>query len=152
MLYQAQGAVFTNLTDTSNYGAFALGNSGHYEIYEVISVSANDVLVAENGTLCNNNSLIYSYDATRTQVIRMPQFENLTIETGSSILTPAWTGVIGGVIALDNVLWGGRVADASDQTVQTLALRDLNQQLHEDLRIELTMLSIGDGLTLARQL
>lgn len=55
----------------------------------------------------------------------------------------------GGLILFDNVFWGGAVADQNDQTPDTLAIRALNKQLKDDPRIELSMLPIGDGLTLA---
>lgn len=56
----------------------------------------------------------------------------------------------GGLIALDNVLRGGRVAaDAVDE--DTGALQQLNRKLHRDERVDLAMLPIGDGLTLARR-
>jgi len=58
----------------------------------------------------------------------------------------------GGLIAFDNVLWGGAVADLSDKSADTRALRTLNEALHADPRIELSMVPIGDGLTLARKL
>ena len=54
-----------------------------------------------------------------------------------------------GVIALDNVLWSGRVADPSDHEKSTVALRALNQKLHVDPRVNMSLLPIGDGLTLA---
>ena len=59
----------------------------------------------------------------------------------------------GGLIALDNVLWSGRVAlPAGDgDTPDTVALRRLNLKLHADARIDLSMVPIGDGLTLARK-
>ena len=57
----------------------------------------------------------------------------------------------GGVIAIDNVLWGGSLVDHSQQDEDTNALRALNQQLHKDDRIDLSMVPIGDGLTLARK-
>jgi caffeoyl-CoA O-methyltransferase len=57
----------------------------------------------------------------------------------------------GGLIAIDNVLWGGSVADPADQDVDTRALRALNEKLHGDTRIDLAMVPIGDGLTLARK-
>lgn len=58
----------------------------------------------------------------------------------------------GGVIAIDNVLWSGRVAEpaAADDT-ETRALQTLNDKLHRDERIDLSLLPIGDGLTLARK-
>ncbi|MEM7797058.1 MAG: class I SAM-dependent methyltransferase [Cyanobacteria bacterium P01_C01_bin.118] len=55
----------------------------------------------------------------------------------------------GGLIAIDNVLWGGAVADPEKTDPDTVALRKLNQALHQDPRIELSMLPIADGLTLA---
>jgi caffeoyl-CoA O-methyltransferase len=57
----------------------------------------------------------------------------------------------GGIIAFDNVLWSGRVADPSDQSASTKALRELNERLSHDTRVSLTMLPIGDGLTLTRR-
>ncbi len=55
----------------------------------------------------------------------------------------------GGLIAIDNVLWSGRVADPQDQEKNTQALRALNEKLHGDERITLSMVPIADGLTLA---
>lgn len=57
----------------------------------------------------------------------------------------------GGLIAIDNVLWGGAVADDAAQDADTQALRALNARLHVDERIDLSLLPIGDGLTLARK-
>lgn len=55
----------------------------------------------------------------------------------------------GGVVAIDNVLWGGSVADPSDQDADTCAIRELNDKIHRDARVEMSLLPIGDGLTLA---
>lgn len=57
----------------------------------------------------------------------------------------------GGVVALDNVLWRGRVADPADDSRQAATLRALNARLHADERVSLVMLPIGDGLTLLRR-
>ena len=57
----------------------------------------------------------------------------------------------GGLIAIDNVLWGGDVADGRKRDADTVALRALNEKLRTDKRITLSMLPIGDGLTLARK-
>jgi predicted O-methyltransferase YrrM len=59
---------------------------------------------------------------------------------------------VGGVIAIDNVLWSGRVADKSSNDSATLSLRALNTKLAGDQRIALSMLPVGDGLTLIRKL
>ncbi len=58
----------------------------------------------------------------------------------------------GGLIAIDNVLWSGRVADASIQDNRTNKIRAFNQKLHQDERINLSLVPIADGLTLARKL
>lgn len=57
----------------------------------------------------------------------------------------------GGLIAIDNVLWYGRVADATVTDKRTQKIRALNQKLFEDKRIDLSLLPVGDGLTLARK-
>lgn len=56
---------------------------------------------------------------------------------------------VGGVIAVDNVLWYGSVANLLDTSAQTRAIRSLNDQIYQDARVELSMLPIGDGMTLA---
>jgi len=56
----------------------------------------------------------------------------------------------GGMIAIDNVLWSGRVADPSDNDESTVAIRELNEKLAADERVEVAMVPIGDGLTLLR--
>ena len=55
----------------------------------------------------------------------------------------------GGLIAIDNVLWSGRVADPKVQDNRTNTIRALNQKLHQDSRITLSLVPIADGLTLA---
>ena len=56
----------------------------------------------------------------------------------------------GGLIALDNMLWNGSVARPA-KDADTAALQQLNLKLHRDERIDLTLLTVGDGLTLARK-
>ncbi|HJU70918.1 MAG TPA: class I SAM-dependent methyltransferase [Paucimonas sp.] len=56
----------------------------------------------------------------------------------------------GGVIAIDNVLWDGKVAHPA-QDDDTAAIQALNRKLHADARIDLALLPLGDGLTLARK-
>jgi len=55
----------------------------------------------------------------------------------------------GGIIAIDNTLWSGSVADPAIEDDDTRAIRALNDKLHADARIDLSLLPIGDGLTLA---
>ena len=57
----------------------------------------------------------------------------------------------GGLIAVDNVLWNGAVADPKRQDDDTSAIRAFNEALHADERVSLSLLPIGDGLTLARK-
>jgi caffeoyl-CoA O-methyltransferase len=59
---------------------------------------------------------------------------------------------VGGIVAVDNVLWSGQVADDSVHDTDTDALRAFNRKLREDSRIHLSMLPIGDGLTLGLKL
>jgi caffeoyl-CoA O-methyltransferase len=55
----------------------------------------------------------------------------------------------GGLIAIDNTLWHGRVIDRGDQTADTRAIRAFNRKLRSDRRVEIALVPIGDGLTLA---
>jgi caffeoyl-CoA O-methyltransferase len=56
----------------------------------------------------------------------------------------------GGLIAIDNVLWSGRVIDAAETDADTQAIRDLNAALATDERVDIAMLPIADGVTLLR--
>jgi caffeoyl-CoA O-methyltransferase len=58
----------------------------------------------------------------------------------------------GGLIAIDNVLWHGDVADASRTDAETEAIRAFNQKLQADDRVSLSLVPLGDGLTLACKL
>jgi len=73
-----------------------------------------------------------------------PNYENY-YECCLDLLRP------GGVVMADNVLWSGRVADASNQEPDTIALRAFNMKLFKDERVSLSMLPLGDGVTLARK-
>lgn len=55
----------------------------------------------------------------------------------------------GGMIGIDNTLWGGDVADPGINDDDTRAIRALNDTLHSDARVDISLLPIGDGLTLA---
>jgi caffeoyl-CoA O-methyltransferase len=57
----------------------------------------------------------------------------------------------GGMVAVDNVLWDGRVADPREKDKDTQAIRAFNAKLHGDPRVTISLVPIGDGLTLARK-
>ncbi len=57
----------------------------------------------------------------------------------------------GGLMMVDNALWGGQVADPAQTDSMTTTLRDLNRMAGEDTRVEVSLLPIGDGLLLARK-
>ena len=57
----------------------------------------------------------------------------------------------GGLIALDNMLWSGTVADPANNDPQTAALRTLNAKIHADERVDIALCAIGDGVMLARK-
>lgn len=57
----------------------------------------------------------------------------------------------GGLIAVDNALWGGSVADASDERADTVAIRTLNAKVLADQRVSASLVPVGDGVLLARK-
>jgi predicted O-methyltransferase YrrM len=57
----------------------------------------------------------------------------------------------GGLLTIDNVLWGGNVADPGDQQPSTEAIRRLNATVKDDQRVSISLLPVGDGLFLARK-
>ena len=58
----------------------------------------------------------------------------------------------GGLIMIDNVLWYGRPADPNALDTDTVAIREFNKFVYKDSRVNISLLSVGDGLTLARKL
>lgn len=58
----------------------------------------------------------------------------------------------GGIIAIDNVLWSGRVADEYNNEQNTLVIRELNKLIHNDNTVEACIIPIGDGINLVRKL
>jgi len=58
----------------------------------------------------------------------------------------------GGLIIIDNVLWKGRVRDHSNNDKATNSIRALNDLIYKDNRVEISLVPIADGLTLARKL
>jgi len=67
------------------------------------------------------------------------------IQYGFELLRP------GGFLMLDNVLWGGRVVDPADDDEDTVAIRRVNEAMLADERFDISLVPIGDGLTLARK-
>lgn len=57
----------------------------------------------------------------------------------------------GGLTIIDNAFWGGAVADPDDNEKDTKAIRDLTRAIHQDTRVEHSMIAVGDGLLLARK-
>jgi predicted O-methyltransferase YrrM len=58
----------------------------------------------------------------------------------------------GGLILVDNVLWYGRVADpAMNEDSRTIAIKQINQHIYHDDRVQISLIPIGDGLTIARK-
>jgi caffeoyl-CoA O-methyltransferase len=57
----------------------------------------------------------------------------------------------GGLIAIDNTLWSGAVVDAARKDEDTRAIRAINLKVRQDSRVDMVMLPVGDGLTLARK-
>ena len=93
-----------------------------------------DVLLADN-----KNSFDFAFiDADKESY-------DLYYESCLQLLKP------GSVIAIDNVFWGGSVADETLQDADTVAIRALNKKLQTDERVDLSIVPVGDGLTLARK-
>ena len=57
----------------------------------------------------------------------------------------------GGLMLLDNMLWDGRLIDDADQELATTVIRALNEKIHNDERVSMSMLPVGDGLSIVRK-
>ncbi len=57
----------------------------------------------------------------------------------------------GGLIVLDNMLWDGAVADPNIQDETTVAIRNMNEKISRDARVSSCLMTVGDGLMLARK-
>jgi MYXO-CTERM domain-containing protein len=96
LIIQMAGATINEPTDPNDasYGTVtALGSAGNYELAGVASVSGTTI------TLGCHLQKAYTV-AGKSQVIRVPQYSTLTINSGASIIAPAWDGTKGGVVAL----------------------------------------------------
>jgi large repetitive protein len=98
MIYQAQGATIVS-TDTAAYGAVTAYNSaGRYEFQTVASVSGSTIFFATYAGNCAG--LRYTYTGSSgAQVVRVPQYRDLTVNAAGSITATAWNGTTGGIVA-----------------------------------------------------
>lgn len=95
-----------------------------------------DKLIAEDGS----NSFDFAFiDADKSNYINY-------YEKALQLICP------GGLIAVDNVLWSGRVADPEVQDNRTKKIREFNEKLAQDSRVKISLVPIADGLTLALKL
>ncbi len=94
--------------------------------------------------------------ATWNQQDAPPEFDFVFIDADKANYLTYYESVLGllrpgGLIAVDNTLWGGRVAAPDVDDAQTRAIRAFNDLLLGDQRVDLSLVPIGDGLTLARK-
>ena len=99
------------------------------------AVETLDALLAAGGSASYDFAFI---DADKTNYVAY-------YEQSLQLLRP------GGLVLVDNTLWSGRVADPEVADKDTVALRHFNEHLHRDGRVDLSLLPVGDGLTLARK-
>ena len=103
LIYQAQGASFTSTADDETYGEFSYGQAGAYEFAVVESVTGSDITVSSANTppySCSGITKSYNTATGNVQVVRVPQYTNLTIPNGATVTAAPWDGETGGVIAL----------------------------------------------------
>jgi gliding motility-associated-like protein len=104
LIIQMQGASIDN-TNTINYGnILSYNGAGNYEFAYVVGIVGNTITLS-----C---PLQQSYTTTgRTQIIRVPQYQQLTIQAGASVTAPAWNGTRGGVVAIyaETLLLNGQI-------------------------------------------
>jgi caffeoyl-CoA O-methyltransferase len=87
---------------------------------------------------------------------KVPEFDFIFIDADKTNYSNYYERALklvrsGGLIAIDNVLWGGAVADPTVDDDDTKAIRALNDKVRADERVTLSMVPLGDGLTLARK-
>ena len=108
MIVQMSGASI-DTSNTPSYGQVTnLNNAGRHEFVTVNKVQGNTITI---NPPCGG--LRYSYTASgKVQIIRVPQYTNLTINSGASLTAPAWNGVIGGIVVVNvqnNAIINGNV-------------------------------------------
>ncbi|HKX32928.1 MAG TPA: DUF11 domain-containing protein [Blastocatellia bacterium] len=97
LIIQMAGASI-DTSDTPNYGTVtSLNNAGRYEYATVLSVNGNTITINAS---CGG--LKYSYTVSgKVQVLRVPQYSTLTIDSGASLAAPPWDGRTGGLVAVN---------------------------------------------------
>ena len=116
LVYQTQGATMDTTDDAVKYGKVtALNGAGKFEFVNVVAVTGNKITIAEPCKGVQNN---YQYPAG-TQVIRVPQFDNLTINPGASVVAKTWDSATrtGGLVAL-HVLHETKLGGTIDVTAR----------------------------------
>jgi uncharacterized repeat protein (TIGR01451 family) len=99
MIYQAQGATI-DTSDSVSYGTVTdYGSAGRYEFQTVASVSGNIITLAGYNGNCSGLRFDYA-GIGNPQIVRVPQYRNLTITAAGSITAAVWNGTTGGVVAL----------------------------------------------------
>jgi predicted O-methyltransferase YrrM len=111
------------------------GVDGKIDLHLALATETLDTLIAEGGAGTYDIAFI---DADKSNY-------DAYYERCLTLLRP------GGLIMIDNVLWGGSVIDDSDQSEDTVAIRALNAKVGKDDRVSCVILPVGDGLTLARK-
>ncbi|HRI51968.1 MAG TPA: hypothetical protein PLW65_17455, partial [Pseudomonadota bacterium] len=110
-IIQMQGAAIDLLSDAARYGeVLDIRNAGHYELVTVtgVDVAGGSVQLRSHGT----NGLQYDYTAAgHTQVVLVPQYQNLTVPTGATLAANPWNGSTGGVVVVtaDNLRVDGTI-------------------------------------------
>ncbi|GIX32418.1 MAG: hypothetical protein KatS3mg125_0374 [Lysobacterales bacterium] len=100
LIYQATGASISTTLDHTFGAVTDYGSAGRYEIRSVAGVSGNtiQILPVSNGASCVG--LKFAFAAGRTQVVRIPQYQNLDVQAGGSVVAQPWDGTRGGIVAL----------------------------------------------------
>jgi hypothetical protein len=127
LVYQPQGATLDTASNSVGYGTVSNYNgAGRYEFVYVQSVAGNVITIADSdsgGSICGGG-LRFTYAVPGTMVIRVPQYSNLTVNAGASLVAPAWTGSSGGVVAIH----------VGGSPVPSTGVATVNGAIHADAR------------------
>lgn len=95
-------------------------------------------------------------DTLDTLLVEGERFDLAYVDADKKLYDEYYEGALalvrpGGIVAIDNILWGGAVADPEDDERQTLVLRALTAKIRADERVTPVLLPVGDGVMLARK-